>query len=134
MGGYIICYGVALAMLTIGDALWLSWFGQAVVRPALGATMRDQLVWTPVALFYVLYAAGVVVFAIEPALRGKSLFTAAALGLLFGFMAYMTYDLTNMATLKAWTVKLVVMDVAWGTFITGLSAVASTAVCRALGR
>jgi uncharacterized membrane protein len=133
MGGYIVRYGVALAVLVIGDALWLRWFGQAVVRPALGPIMRDQLLWTPVVLFYVLYALGVVIFAIDPALRGKSLLAAAGLGLLFGFMAYMTYDLTNMATLKAWTIKLLVMDVAWGTFITGLSAVVSTAACRALG-
>jgi uncharacterized membrane protein len=49
-------------------------------------------------------------------------------------MAYMTYDLTNMATLKAWTVKLLVMDVAWGTFITGLSAGVSAWAFRALGR
>src|SRR5215471_4302878 len=126
MIGYFVRYGVALAVLTIGDALWLGWFGQAVVRPALGPVMRENLIWTPVVLFYVLYAAGVVIFAIDPALRGKSLAAAAGLGFLFGFMAYMTYDMTNMATLKAWTIRLLVMDIAWGTFITGLAALVGT--------
>ncbi len=129
---YIVQYGVALAVLVIGDALWLGWFGQAVVKPALGPTMRENLLWTPVVLFYVLYAVGVVVFAVDPALRGKSLATAAGLGLLFGFMAYMTYDMTNMATLKVWTVKLFAMDVAWGSFVTGLAALVSAWASRAV--
>ncbi len=63
---------------------------------------------------------------------GKSLATAAALGLLFGFMAYMTYDMTNMATLKAWTVKLLAMDIAWGSFVTGLAALVSAWASRAV--
>ena len=132
MALYAVRYGVALAVLVIGDALWLGWFGQAVVRPALGPTMRENLSWTPVILFYLLYAVGVVVFAIDPALRSKSLAAAAALGLLFGFMAYMTYDMTNMATLKAWTVKLLAMDIAWGSFVTGLAAFVSAWVSRAV--
>ena len=132
MALYIVRYAVALAVLVIGDALWLGWFGQAVVRPALGATMRENLLWTPVALFYLLYAIGVVVFAVDPALRSKSLVTAAVLGLLFGFMAYMTYDMTNMATLRAWTIKLLAMDVAWGSFVTGLAAFVSAWVSRAV--
>lgn len=134
MTSYLIRYGVALAVLAIGDALWLGWFGQAVVRPALGPTMRENLFWAPVVLFYILYAAGVVIFAIDPALRGKSLAAAAGLGCLFGFMAYMTYDMTNMATLKAWTVKLLAMDIAWGSLITGLAALAGAWISRAFVR
>jgi len=132
MALYLIRYSVALAVLVIGDALWLGWFGQAVVKPVLGPTMRENLLWAPVVLFYLLYAVGVVVFAIDPALRGKSLATAAALGLLFGFMAYMTYDMTNMATLKAWTLKLLAMDIAWGSFVTALAAFVSAWVSRAV--
>ena len=132
MALYLVRYGVALAVLVIGDALWLGWFGQAVVRPALGPTMREDLLWTPVVLFYLLYAIGVVVFAVDPAFRSKSLAAAAGLGLLFGFMAYMTYDMTNMATLKAWTLKLLAMDIAWGSFVTGLAAFVSAWVSRAI--
>jgi uncharacterized membrane protein len=132
MFAYAMRYGAVLGALAIGDALWLGWFGQTVVRPALGATMRDSLAWTPVVLFYLLYAIGVVIFAVDPGLRAGSSLRALALGALFGFMAYMTYDMTNMATLKAWTFKLLVMDIAWGTFITGLSSVVSAWVSRGL--
>lgn len=132
MALYLVRYGVALAVLVIGDVVWLSWFGQAVFKPTLGSVMRENVLWTPVVLFYVLYAVGVVVFAVDPALRSKSLATAAGLGLLFGFMAYMTYDMTNMATLKVWTVKLFAMDVAWGSFVSGLAAFASAWVSRAV--
>jgi uncharacterized membrane protein len=129
---YIIRYGVVLAVLVIGDALWLSWFGQAVFRPTLGPTMRENFLWTPAVLFYLLYAIGVVVFAVDPALRSKSLAAAAGLGLLFGFMAYMTYDMTNMATLRVWTIKLLAMDIAWGSFVSGLAAFVSAWVSRAV--
>jgi uncharacterized membrane protein len=79
----------------------------------------------PVAvLFYALYAVGLVVFAVAPhepgAAWGKTLVSAA----LFGFFAYATYDLTNLATLKGWPVGLSLMDMAWGTLVSAVSAAA----------
>ena len=40
-------------------------------------------------------------------------------GGLFGFFCYATYDLTNLATLKGWPVKMVAIDIVWGTVLTG---------------
>jgi uncharacterized membrane protein len=84
-------------------------------------------------LFYVLYIAGVLIFAVAPALRGGGWTTALLLGAALGFFAYMTYDLTNMATLKVWPVSLAVMDIAWGTLLTSLAATAGYVAASRVG-
>jgi uncharacterized membrane protein len=74
------------------------------------------------AAFYLIYVGGVVVFAVAPALREASWSSALTLGALFGFLAYSTYDLTNLATLRDWPHALSFVDLAWGTALTGVSA------------
>ncbi len=69
-----------------------------------------------------MYAVGIVIFCVAPALQNGQWTTAALYGALFGFFAYSTYDFTNMATLKDWPVLISVVDIAWGTFITGAAA------------
>ena len=44
-----------------------------------------------------------------------------ALGALLGLVAYGTYDLTNQATLKVWSVNVTIMDMGWGAVVTGLA-------------
>ncbi len=75
-------------------------------------------------LFYVLYIAGILLFAVSPALRGGSWTMALAMGAALGVFAYMTYDLTNMATLKVWPAWLAAIDIGWGTAVTALAAAA----------
>ena len=73
---------------------------------------------TAAVLFYMIYVVGVVTFVISPALEKGSLGYALTRGALFGFVAYATYDLTNLATMKGFTTKVVVVDLAWGAFLT----------------
>jgi uncharacterized membrane protein len=75
--------------------------------------------WTAAIVFYLLYIIGIVVFAIVPGLHAGSMQKALVLGALFGFMAYATYDLTNLATLRDWPMIVVVVDIIWGTVLTG---------------
>ncbi|MDE2265766.1 MAG: DUF2177 family protein [Alphaproteobacteria bacterium] len=130
MTSYAIRYGVVLAVLAVGDALWLGYFANAVFRPTLGAILRDPPNWIAAALFYLLYAAGVVIFATGPALRANSWATALLYGALFGLFTYMTYDLTNLATIRLWTIRLAAMDIAWGIALTAFAATASAVICR----
>ncbi len=74
--------------------------------------------------FYLLYAIGIVCFAVMPALETNSWIRAMMSGALFGLVAYATYDLTNLATLRGWNVKLSIVDLAWGTVVTSLAATA----------
>jgi uncharacterized membrane protein len=118
----IIRYVTVLAVLAIGDALWLSYFARAVFRPTLGGILLDQPRWLFVALFYLIYALAIVIFPVAAGLRSSSWSVALFYGALFGFFAYMTYDLTNLATIKVWTVPLAAMDTAWGAALTALAA------------
>jgi len=118
----LIRYAVVFLVLTVGDAIWLSFFARAVVRPTLGGILLDDLRWWAVGAFYALFAFGVMYFAVTPALRQGAWTQAALSGVLLGFIAYMTYDMTNLATIKAWTVPLALVDMAWGTFISGVAA------------
>jgi uncharacterized membrane protein len=128
----VVRYVAALAVLAIGDFIWLGYFARAVFQPTLGPILREDINWPAAVLFYLLYAVGVVIFATGPALASQSATKALFYGFLFGFFAYMTYDVTNYATLNAWTVRLAVMDVAWGTFISGLAGLTSYAAARAI--
>ena len=56
--------------------------------------------------------------------------SAALYGALFGFLAYMTYDATNYATLKVWTAPLALIDTGWGAFLTALATLAGYWVSR----
>ena len=116
-------YGVVLMVLVAGDAFWLSFFARIMFRPVLGDILLGSPRWSAAILFYLLYAAGVLIFAI--AFGNRTGWASAAIyGALFGFFAYMTYDLTNLATIKAWTLPLALIDIAWGTFLTALASAA----------
>jgi uncharacterized membrane protein len=79
--------------------------------------MAETPNWAAAGAFYVIYAIGVTVFATQPGIDDASVLTAAWRGALFGLVAYATYDLTNMATLRGWPTIVTVVDMAWGTFL-----------------
>ncbi|OUM02337.1 DUF2177 family protein [Variovorax sp. JS1663] len=116
-----------LALLAL-DAAWLSTMAGRLYRPAIGHLMQPGFDAKAAAIFYVLYLAGLVFFAVAPALEARSWTSALGRGALLGFIAYATYDLTNQATLKDWPWRLTLIDLAWGTFMT---AAAAAAGCRA---
>lgn len=96
----------------------------------MGDLMAIQVKMIPAVIFYLLYLLGLVVFAISPALKEQSWVVAMSLGLLLGLIAYASYDLTNMATLKEWSISLTVVDIAWGAFVSAMAAVAGFFAAR----
>jgi len=106
-----------LAFLAI-DAIWLSFAGQRLYRPAIGHLMREGFSLGPALLFYLLYVAGMLYFVIRPARHSRG---ALLSGALFGLVAYATYDLTNQATLRDWPWQVTLIDLVWGAFVTGTS-------------
>jgi uncharacterized membrane protein len=130
----VMAYGVAVLVLFVVDAAWLSTVGKAVFRPPLQTLLSDRLRVAPAAAFYLLYGVGMVVFAIGPALTPHTPWTQPlAMGALFGLFCYATYDLTNMATLKVWPLRVALIDTAWGAFATGLAAASGWLAARAIG-
>ena len=87
--------------------------------------MRPQVNWGAAILFYLLFIIGIVLFAVRPALELQSPMRALVYGALFGFFAYATYDLTNLATVRDWPVIVTVIDLIWGTVLCGAVALGS---------
>jgi uncharacterized membrane protein len=119
---FISLYGVSLLVMLPLDILWLSTAGSTLYKKEIGSLLMDKPALGPAAAFYLLYAVGVVVFAVSPAYRDGSWSTALLYGALFGFLAYATYDLSNLATLRGYTTTIALIDMAWGTFLTAVSA------------
>jgi uncharacterized membrane protein len=91
----------------------LSW-GQPSNRPALADVLAPNVRLAPAIAFYLTFPIGIVVFSVLPSLRAGSLTSAFALGALFGAIAYATYDLSNYATLRVWTLQITVLDICYG--------------------
>ncbi len=125
MGGamaYPIAYAVCVLVMGGLDFLWLTNTSGALYHRDLGPLLADDPNMTVAVVFYLTYIVGVLIFAVRPALASGDWKSAALYGALFGFFTYATYDLTNFATMKVWTLKVTVLDMAWGTFLTGVTA------------
>ena len=127
---YVVAYIAALVVFGILDAIWLSTMASRLYRPALGDTMLDRLRIAPALVFYLLYPVGIVVFAAMPAVQSGSAGLALSYGALFGLLAYATYDLTNYATLRKWTLKLAVVDLVYGSVASSLMALSAYQAVR----
>lgn len=112
------------------DMIWLGFVARGFYRNNLGHLLRPDVNWTAAVIFYLLYILGILIFAVMPALEKNSLRQAVILGGLFGFFAYATYDLTNLATLKDWPVNVVLVDIAWGVVLTASVAAANFFIGR----
>jgi uncharacterized membrane protein len=118
--------GTMLALLAV-DAVWLGLLMGPTYHAYIGELTLAEPKLLPAALFYLLYPVGLLVFAVLPALRKHDWRAALVLGGLLGLVAYGTYDLSNLATLRGWAWQLTVIDMAWGTFLSALSACAGYA-------
>ena len=125
-----MAYGIAYlaCLLAMGglDYLWLSHTSGPLYHRDLGSLLAENPNMTVAVIFYLGYAAGIVFFAVRPALAAGDWRVAILNGALFGLFAYATYDLTNFATMKVWTLRVTVLDIAWGMVLTGAAATAGT--------
>jgi uncharacterized membrane protein len=112
------------------DALWLAVLAVQMYQDSFGDMLLDTPNMTAAVIFYVLYLVGIVFFVVKPALATGSWKTVLVHGLLFGLVAYATYDLTNLATLKGFPANVVLPDLAWGMFVTTAAGFAGWAAGR----
>jgi len=127
---WIIAYLATGAAFGALDAMWLRWAGPNLYRPALGDLLAPSFRAAPAIVFYALFIAALVWFAVRPGLTG-GVGTAVLNGALLGGICYATYDLTNQATMKVWPVNVTLIDIAWGALA---SAVAAGVGCWAATR
>jgi uncharacterized membrane protein len=128
MALYLITCVVFLAL----DAIGLRYLVKPVFERHVGHLFADPFRLLPAAVFYLGYVAGILWFVSVPALRSGDTLSALISGVLLGLFAYGTYEFTNYATLRDWSLEQVVVDTIWGGVLTGLSAWAGVVIVRAM--
>jgi len=131
---YVIAYMATLVIFGAIDAVWLGLIAANMYRQTLGDILLDKFRAGPAIAFYLLNILGLMVFAVPNAAGGGRWPQALLFGALYGVFTYATYDLTNYATLRVWTLRLTLTDIVWGSFVSGvataLGVLAADAVLR----
>ena len=130
MKALIPAYLATFATMLVLDFAWLGVIAAPVYKSGIGHLMADSPNIGFAAVFYVIYTFGLMRFGVLRSPGSRSWKVAAAGGAWFGFFVYATYDLTNLALLRDWPVGMSVMDMVWGTFVSGASAAAGKLAYR----
>lgn len=132
MTKYITLYILTTAAFFAIDMLWLGVLAKDFYRTQLN-TFLGPVNWSAAIVFYLIFIMGIIIFAVLPALRDGTVLKALALGALFGFIAYATYDLTNLATFKGWPLSVTIVDMIWGAVLSGSVATISYYIAKSIG-
>lgn len=116
-------YGACTVAFFAMDFIWLSTAVPRLYQPALGSLLKPKPDVGVAAAFYLVYLIGLVALAVLPGVREGAVMGALWRGALFGFVAYATYDLTNLSTLANWPVNITIIDMIWGTVLNSVVAV-----------
>lgn len=129
---YPIYYVSSLIICAATDFVWLTLMKDRLYAPIMGDMLAETPRLSAAVAFYLVYAAGVTTFVGAPALASGSWLNAIVFGALFGLFCYMTYDLTNQATLRNWSIQLTLADITWGMLLTAFSATVALFITRAV--
>lgn len=135
MTHWIILWIAAAVLFLLIDMVWLLWLGRSFYVSEIGDLLRQPPNMGAAGAFYILYVTGLMVMVVWPAVQGGSVGQAVLYGAILGLIAYGTYDLTNLAVMKGFTTKIAVIDMIWGTVLTGtVSGITAMIGIRLLGR
>lgn len=131
---YIVTYAVALCAFLVLDLIWLGWIASGFYRSEIGTLLAPNTNLYAAAAFYLIFTAGLMVFVIVPNLAEGAWLRAFMMGALFGFVAYATYDLSNLATLQGWSLRLSLTDMVWGAVLSGVTSASAIVISNGLLR
>lgn len=134
MTRYAIAFVSAAVIFGTLDAMWLNWAGPNLYDPAIGEIMAEEFDVAAAGAFYLIYLAGMVWFAIRPALESGKVSSGLLNGVLLGALCYATFDLTSQAVFKVWALHVTLADIAWGAFATGTTSALASAIALRLTR
>jgi uncharacterized membrane protein len=132
VGGVTVSYILTALVFFAIDLAWLGLVARDMYRRHIGHLMSSRVNWVAGLFFYLTFIVGILVFAVYPSVDKGSVLHAAARGALFGFFAYSTYDLTNLATLKDWPLSITIVDITWGMVLTSAVSAAGFFLVKAL--
>lgn len=123
-------YLIALVVLGILDGLWLGLIAGGYYKSQLGTLLAQPIGWAPALAFYFIYTAGLLFFVIQPALESGGWHRGLLWGAGFGFVAYATYNLTCLSVIRGYPTNLALLDLAWGTVLSGLTAALTVIIAQ----
>lgn len=132
MNTNLLAYPVALILFVAIDLVWLLGPGRPYYVAEIGGLMRASPNLPAALAFYLIYPLGLVIFAVSGAVQASAPQQALLYGALFGFMAYATYDLTNLSVINGFTMKIALIDLVWGSLLSGVVAWLSTKILLGL--
>jgi uncharacterized membrane protein len=132
LNSYVGQFFIALAIYLVFDVAWLLTAGRTIYFTELAGMLKDRPNFLLAFSFYVLFVMGLVGFVIHPAAAANDVWQALKMGAFFGLVAYATYDLTNLASLKGFTIRIAMIDLAWGTALSATVSGATILVLRLL--
>jgi uncharacterized membrane protein len=127
---YLKLYALTVPVFFIIDLIWLGVVAKGFYQKNLKYILSPNVNWTAAIIFYLMYIAGILIFAVLPGVAKDSVRHAVVWGALFGFFTYATYDLTNLALLKDWPLNIVVVDILWGVVLCTLVATLSFYIAK----
>ena len=130
---FVVAYLVAGVVFLGLDAAWLSQVALGLYRRELGGLLLDQPNLPIAGVFYLLFVAGIVLLVVQPAAANGDWFAALWMGAVLGLVAYGTYDITNLSTLRGWSLTIAVIDLAWGIVLTATASIAGYFALSVLG-
>jgi uncharacterized membrane protein len=132
VGGGIVSYLLTALVFFVIDLAWLGLVARNMYSRYIGHLMSSRVNWVAAVVFYLAFIVGILIFAVYPAVDKGSIPQAVVRGALFGFFAYSTYDLTNLATLKDWPLFITIVDITWGMVLTSAVSGAGFFMVKAL--
>jgi len=132
MFNQILQYLIVLGVFLLLDSLWIGVIAKKFYAKKLGYLMAEKPKLIAALAFYLLYIFGLMVFIINPALAQNSGQFALLYGGLLGMIAYATYDLTNLATVKQWPMSITIIDIIWGSVMTAMTCFISFNIISAI--
>ena len=127
---YLKLYALTVPVFFIIDLTWLGVVARGFYQKNLKFILSPNVNWTAAIIFYLMYIAGILIFAVVPGVAKDSWRHAALWGALFGFFTYATYDLTNLALLKDWPLNIVIVDILWGVVLCTIVATLSFYIAK----
>ena len=114
MDQFLKLYFLAVPVFFVIDMIWLGLIASGFYKAQLGELLTKNINWIAAISFYLIFIFGIIFFVVVPTLGKNSIMVTVLYGAIFGFIAYATYDLTNLATLKNWPLTLALVDMFWG--------------------
>ncbi|WP_422931078.1 DUF2177 family protein [Singulisphaera sp. PoT] len=121
-------FAIVLPVFLLLDFFWLGVLMKGFYNTEIGELARRHSGalaprWPAAILIYVLIPGGLVLF-VNPLIGSNATIAEAfGWGAAFGLVLYGVFELTNYALLDKWTLRMTLVDIAWGTVLCGISGI-----------